>query len=61
MIPDMKKKEYVILMLCTLILSSCGKFLTEKSPTKYTIDYIYSTPEGLKMAVVALSFSKLLC
>ena len=54
MIPDMKKKEYVILMLCTLILSSCGKFLTEKSPTKYTIDYIYSTPEGLKMAVVAL-------
>lgn len=50
MIPDMKKKEYVILMLCTLILSSCGKFLTEKSPTKYTIDYIYSTPEGLKMA-----------
>lgn len=33
---------------------SCAKFLDEKSPTKYSIDYIYNSPEGLALAVNAL-------
>lgn len=49
-------KKYIILIIATMLaaLTSCQKFLEEKSPTKYSIDYIYSSPEGLKLAVNAL-------
>ncbi len=37
-----------------MALTSCDKFLEEQNATKYSIDYVFSTPEGLKLAVNAL-------
>ncbi len=37
-----------------LFLSGCSDFLSERNETKYSVDYIYSTPDGLKLAVNAL-------
>ncbi len=47
-------KKLVILSLVFLSAASCKGFLQEDNMTKYSIDYIYSTPEGLKLAVNAL-------
>ncbi len=41
-------------MFSLLSLSACSDFLTEHNETKYSTDYIYSTTEGLKLAVNAL-------
>lgn len=36
------------------IFCSCTKFLKEENKTQYSVDYIYSSPEGLKLSVNAL-------
>ena len=48
------KRILIIAAICATGLVSCNKFLDENNLTKYSIDYIYSTPEGLKLAVNAL-------
>lgn len=40
--------------LALVLANSCSKFLAEKHPTKYTIDYITTTEGGLSLAVNAL-------
>ncbi len=50
----MKKKLYFTIIACLLINISCADFLDEEHQTKYSSDYIYSSPEGLKLAVNAL-------
>ena len=43
------------LILCSIgLLSSCGKFLEEENKTQYSVDYIYSSEEGLQLATNAL-------
>ncbi|MBP5560002.1 MAG: RagB/SusD family nutrient uptake outer membrane protein [Bacteroidales bacterium] len=48
------KRIIILLAFCLAALTSCNKYLKETNLTKYSIDYIYSTPEGLKLAVTAL-------
>ena len=48
------KKIFIFLAICLAALSSCKGYLDEHNLTEYSIDYIYSTPEGLKLAVNAL-------
>ena len=50
----MKKNLLFIIITCLLAGSSCSGFLDEEHQTKYSSDYIYGTPEGLKLAVNAL-------
>ena len=42
--------------VCTMLLclSSCEKFLEENNETQYSVDYIYSTPSGLELAMNAV-------
>lgn len=48
-------KRFIILTaICLSALSSCKGYLEEDNLTKYSIDYIYSTPGGLQLAVNAL-------
>lgn len=44
----------ILIILALVALSSCSNFLDESSKTQYTVDYIYSSPDGLKLAVNAL-------
>ncbi len=49
------KRIYILLSICSLVcFSACTEFLTEHNETKYSTDYIYSTPDGLELAVNAL-------
>ena len=48
------KKYIYITAVCIAALASCRGYLDENNLTKYSIDYIYTTPEGLKLAVNAL-------
>ncbi len=50
----MKKIHIILAAFSLLSVSACSDFLTEQNETKYSVDYIYSTPEGLKLAVNAL-------
>ena len=50
----MKKFKYAIVFLALSGVVSCSEFLSEQNPTKYSIDYIFSTPEGIKLAVNSL-------
>lgn len=52
----MKKLIIYIVAVAATVSSfeSCSKFLDEENPTKYSSEYIYSSPEGLKLAVSAL-------
>lgn len=36
------------------MMSSCSDFLAEENKTQYSVDYIYGSTEGLKLAVTAL-------
>ncbi|MFA6947177.1 MAG: RagB/SusD family nutrient uptake outer membrane protein, partial [Pedobacter sp.] len=51
---QIKEKIFYILLLLSLTLGSCSDFLEEENKTKYSAGYIYSDPEGLKLAVNAL-------
>lgn len=44
----------ILIAATAAMLSSCSGFLKEENVTKYSVDYIYGTPEGLKYAVNAL-------
>lgn len=50
----MKKIKFAIVFLALISVVSCSKFLSEQNPTKYSISYIYSSPEGVKLAVNSL-------
>ena len=50
----MKNRILFIITAFLLISSSCSDFLEEEHKTKYSSDYIFGTPEGLKLAVNAL-------
>lgn len=50
----MRKNNIIFIALSILCICSCSRFLEEESKTKYSIDYIISTPEGLKLAVNGL-------
>ena len=47
------KKISILLVIATCAVS-CSDFLTEENATKYSVDYIYGTEDGLKLAVNAL-------
>ena len=49
----MKKYIAIVLSLATM-MSSCSDFLAEENKTQYSVDYIYGSTEGLKLAVTAL-------
>ena len=49
------KRVFTIFILISLIISSCSKdFLDETAYTDVTLDFIYTTPEGLDAAMVSL-------
>jgi len=48
------KRNLLYILLLFLVSSSCKKVLEEDNKTRYSADYIYSTEEGLKLAVNAL-------
>jgi SusD family. len=48
------KKIAIVIALAAGLWASCTKQLDETNETKYSAEYIYSTPEGLKLAVNAL-------
>ena len=48
------RRTIISLFVFSGILCSCSKFLKEENKTQYSVDYIYSSPEGLKLAVNAL-------
>lgn len=48
------KRIVLLLMICFAATTSCSNFLEENNPTNFSIEYIYSSPEGLKLAVNAL-------
>ena len=50
----MKKSILFIITACFLFTSSCSDFLDEEHKTKYSSEYVFGTPEGLKLAVNAL-------
>lgn len=51
----MKQKYYYIVIVLISVLSySCTDYLLEENKTQYSADYVYSTPDGLKLAVNAL-------
>ena len=63
--PDKLKKLNIVIELVTIAFScivmiyggiccSCTKFLKEENKTQYSVDYIYSSTEGLKLSVNAL-------
>lgn len=48
-------KRYILLSILIVAgLTSCTEFLTEENTTKYSTEYIYSSPEGLALATDAL-------
>ena len=48
-------KRYIsILASAVLLLSSCTDFLSEENATSYSVDYVYGSEDGLKLAVNAL-------
>lgn len=50
----MKNSLLLLFITGLLVTSSCSDFLEEEHKTKYTSEYIFGTPEGLKLAVNAL-------
>ncbi len=50
----MKRYISTLLLICALLSASCTKFLEEENKTQYSVDYIYGSTEGLKLAVTAL-------
>ncbi len=48
------KKIVIIFAGIILFLSSCTRLLDENNETRYSAEYIYGSPEGLKLAVNAL-------
>lgn len=50
----MKKSILFIFTACFLFTTSCSDFLDEEHKTKYSSEYVFGTPEGLKLAVNAL-------
>lgn len=50
----MKKGILFIFTACFLFTTSCSDFLDEEHKTKYSSEYVFGTPEGLKLAVNAL-------
>ena len=51
----MKKSILFIFTACFLFTTSCSDFLDEEHKTKYSSEYVFGTPEGLKLAVNAPS------
>lgn len=50
----MKNIRHIMLLLClSLGAVSCQDFLKEEKTTSYTVDYLYGSPEGLKLALNA--------
>lgn len=49
----MKKIIYIVFS-CTLLLSGCTDWLDEEHKTKISSDFLYSDPEALERAVIAL-------
>ena len=47
-------KRFIYILSIIAMLSSCTEFLTEENTTKYSVEYVYGTPEGLELAVDAL-------
>ncbi|MGD9556223.1 MAG: RagB/SusD family nutrient uptake outer membrane protein [Mangrovibacterium sp.] len=50
----MKNKIIYLTIFLSFLWASCAEFLQEENKTKYSAEYIYGTPEGLKLAVNAL-------
>ena len=50
----MKKSILFIFTACFLFTTSCSDFLDDEHKTKYSSEYVFGTPEGLKLAVNAL-------
>lgn len=50
----MKKNFLFIMIIGLLVNSACSDFLDEEHKTKYTSDYVFGSPEGLKLAANAL-------
>ena len=50
----MKKKYLIIILIYSIFLTGCAEYLEEKPLTDVSIEYLYSTPEGLESGVVAL-------
>ncbi|KAA8485052.1 putative outer membrane starch-binding protein [Arcticibacter tournemirensis] len=48
------KKKFTVAWLFVFLFASCSDFLDEQNETRYSAEYIYSTPEGLKLATNAL-------
>ncbi|MBZ4190170.1 RagB/SusD family nutrient uptake outer membrane protein [Niabella beijingensis] len=48
------KRALSAICVFTLFFLSCSRMLEEKNTTQYSSEYIYSTPEGLKLAAAAL-------
>ena len=48
------QKVICCIMIYGGIFCSCTKFLKEENKTQYSVDYIYSSTEGLKLSVNAL-------
>ena len=48
------KRYILILTSALLLLSSCTDFLSEENATSYSVDYVYGSEDGLKLAVNAL-------
>jgi len=44
----------VSFIIILLLMNSCADFLTEKNETNYSAEYIYGSPDGLKLATTAL-------
>ena len=44
----MKKSILFIFTACFLFTTSCSDFLDEEHKTKYSSEYVFGTPEGLK-------------
>ncbi|HET7118541.1 MAG TPA: RagB/SusD family nutrient uptake outer membrane protein [Hanamia sp.] len=47
-------KACIFLCCFAVLFSSCKKYLTEKPTTSFSADFVYNTPDGLELGVVAL-------
>ena len=47
-------KTIIFLMICGLSFQSCEDFLDEESLTDVSLDFVYTTEEGLNSALVGL-------
>ncbi|MCD8260126.1 MAG: hypothetical protein LUD15_00360 [Bacteroides sp.] len=50
----MKKIIYIVILAISGLTASCTDMLTEKMKTQVTVDYLYTTPDGLSRVVTGL-------